>query len=256
MKHLITVLTLVVTFLIVQYLNRQQHDLETFVISLHKYHYVVAHTKETIEVPLFISNKHHPLLIKHDIDRIRLMNGGVNMDVVIQDIVWSHEETFQDITYGVYHYILTIPTIDYPFLMEDVSLHIEHIEGKQYALEIGYVEFFNRTNPYDASWSNMFANRFSETLSIESMHITSNIIDDLYVSPNIETTLTYLNQAYRLTLENKVVLFWDVPIFIEKNGSIEMIIGVKWITSKRILSQTEGYHVTYLWYGSQSRQTF
>lgn len=255
MKHLITLLTLVITFLMITYLNEQQDEFETFVISLNKYHYVVARTKETIEIPLFISNDHHPLLKVENLDRIRLINDDVNMDVWCDDIVWSHVETFQEITYQVYYVILAIPTIDYSLLMEDVTMRIEHIDGLYYEVSIGYVEFFTYIQPFDASWSDIHAKRYENTLSIESIHATSDVIDAMYVSQHIETTLSYLNQSYLLTIENKSVLFWDVPVCIEKNGYVEMVIGVKWIASKRILTQTEDYHVSYIWYGSQSRQT-
>jgi hypothetical protein len=51
------------------------------------------------------------------------------------------------------------------------------------------------------------------------------------------------------------ILFLDIPIIIQTNEDQEMIVGIQWISSKRILSQAEGYYVIYHLYKDQSRET-
>jgi hypothetical protein len=254
MKRIFIVLTLGIIFMTSRYLNHIEEEKHTYIISLLKYHYVVDSVKESIIISLFISDDRHPLTQLEYIDRIQIKNDVINFDVFIHSITMSHQETKDDITYHMIDYELRVPRLNVELYLKNIYCLITLHDGSTHTFKIGALEMFLKPNVFDATWSEIQAVRHQDIVSIHYIDIITKEDVTLSMSSHIETTTTKHEHGYYMYIPKSDIIYLDIPIIINTNENIEMIIGVKWLSSKRMLNQTEGYFVIYHLYKNQSRE--
>jgi hypothetical protein len=203
---------------------------------------------------LFISDDRHPLTQLEYIDRIQIKNDVINFDVFIHSITMSHQETKDDITYHMIDYELRVPRLNVELYLKNIYCLITLHDGSTHTFKIGALEMFLKPNVFDATWSEIQAVRHQDIVSIHYIDIITKEDVTLSMSSHIETTTTKHEHGYHMYIPKSDIIYLDIPIIINTNENIEMIIGVKWLSSKRMLNQTEGYFVIYHLYKNQSRE--
>jgi hypothetical protein len=86
-------------------------------------------------------------------------------------------------------------------------------------------------------------------MTIQSFHIEA-LSCDAVVSISYMYTLINAceDDNYIASIVDNSLLFLSIPIIIRHDLVEEWIIGVTWISSQRMLIQTEGYHHEYTYY--------
>jgi hypothetical protein len=255
MKRVFIVLTLGITYLTSRYLHTIEEEKHTYVASVLKYHYVVESVKEKMIIPLFISDVSHELTHIDNIDRIQLKNNTMIFDVSLMSLNMSHQETKDDLTYYMFEYEVLIPRFNLDMYLENIMVLITTNEGIIYTFRIGALELFVKPDVFDSTWSNIQAVRHSDILSIDYMNIQTGGNITVWFSNHINTETIINNESYHMFVPVSSILFLDIPLIIQTNELKEMIVGIQWISSKRMLSQAEGYYVIYHLYKNQSRET-
>ena len=255
MRKIFTILTLSLIALTMYYLKHVENQTHVYITTVLKYHYVVETMKASIHIPIFISSNKTALTDATQIDRIKIKNDTIMLDLILIDITLSHQETYLDTTYDLYYYQLTVPRLNQHVFIDDASIVLSMVDGIEHEFLIGALEIMMFESSVERAWEDIYAKRDDDLLSIESLYVVSQTLLDLMISPHVKSHMTLDGQTYRVHLEDHAWLYWDIPLIIKEDNQSEMIIGMHWITSKRILSQTEGYHVTYDMYRNESRQT-
>jgi hypothetical protein len=255
MKRLFIVLTLGIIYLTSRYLHTIEEEKHTYVASLLKYHYVVESVKEKMRIPLYISDSNHDLTLIENIDRIQLKNDVMIFDVALISIEMSHQETKDDMTYYMFEYEVLIPRFNLDMYLENIILIMTTTIGLIHEFRIGTLEIFIKPDVFDSTWSNIEAVRHTDVLSIHYMNIVTEATINVFISQHINTELKATSRGFQMLIPVSHILFLDIPIMIQTNEDKEMIVGIQWISSKRILSQAEGYYVIYHLYKDQSRET-
>lgn len=255
MKRLFILLTLGIIYMTSRYLHMVEEEKHTYIISILKYHYIVESVKETLIIPLFISDMKDDMTLINNIDRIQLTNKVMTFDVSLESISMHHQETKDDITYFMFEYQLLVPRFNVDMHLENIFFIITKRDGSSHEFRIGTLEIFTTPDVFDSTWSEIQAIRQKEILSIEYIDIKTSEEVKLSMSNHIETTTILFTDGYKMFLPQSMIVFLDIPFIIETEQKKEMIIGIQWLSSKRMLSQTEGFHVIYHLYKDQSRET-
>ena len=255
MRKVFTIFTLSFIAITMYYLRTVENQTHLHIVSLLKYHYVVESLKDSIHIPIFISHKDSAITHLDKIDRIQIKNATTSLDLKLIDITWSHQETYIDITYHMFNYHLEVPRLNQSLYMQEAMIELTMQDGIKHVFFIGALEVMMHEDTYESSWTDMYAKRHQDRLSVESMYVVSSKPLILMISDAISSSMSVDNDTYRIELRDHSLLYWDIPVSIYDQEKHEMIIGMHWISSKRILSQTEGYHVTYDLYRNESRQT-
>lgn len=254
MKRLFIVLTLGIVYVTSRYLNVIEEEKHTYVLSVLKYHYVVESVKEHIIIPLFISHMNHDITNSDDIDRIQLKNEFMTFDVSLSSIFMSHEETKNDITYVMFEFTFVLPRFNLDLYLDNVFCVLTVSDGTTHAFRIGALEFFTTPNVFDSTWSEIQAIRHEEVLSIDYIDVKTTEEVTLLMSNHIKTSTISNQNGLFMYIPKSHILYLDIPIIIETGDKKEMIVGILWLSSKRMLSQAEGYVVIYHLYKNQSRE--
>jgi hypothetical protein len=255
MKRLFILLTLAIIYLTSRYLHKVEEEKHTYVISVLKYHYIVESIKDKMIIPLFISEIEHEMTLLENIDRIQLKNNVMIFDVSLESIFMHHQETKDDMTYYMFEYQILLPRFNVDMYLENLFCIITEIDGTLHEYRIGTLEIFITPDIFDSSWSEIQAIRQKEILSIEYIDIKTTEDVTLSMSNHIETSTISYENGFKMFIPKSIIIFLDIPVMIVTPEKKEMIIGIQWISSKRILSQAEGFYVIYHLYKDQSRET-
>lgn len=255
MKRMFIVLTLGIVYVTSKHLHTIEEEKHTYVLSVLKYHYVVESVKDHIIMPLYLSHMDHDITHSDDIDRIQLKNEVMTFDVSLSSIFMSHEETKNDITYVMFEFKFVLPRFNLDMYLENVFCVLTVNDGTTYEFRIGTVEIFTTPNVFDSMWSEIQAIRHKDVISIDYIDVKTTEDVTLFMSNYIKTSTISNQNGLHMYIPKSHILYLDIPIIIETGDKKEMIVGILWLSSKRMLSQAEGYVVIYHLYKNQSRET-
>jgi hypothetical protein len=255
MKRLFILLTLGIIYLTSRYLHMVEEEKHTYVISVLKYHYIVESIKDKMIIPLFISEKNNEMTLLEHIDRIQLKNNVITFDVSLESISMRHQETKDDMTYYMFEYQILLPRFNLEMYLENLFVMITELDGTLHEYRIGALEIFITPDIFDSTWSEIQAIRHKEILSIDYIDIKTTEEVILTMSNHIEALTISYEHGFKMFIPKIMILFLDIPVMIVTPETKEMIIGIQWLSSKRMLSQAEGFYVIYHLYKDQSRET-
>lgn len=101
--------------------------------------YVMMDDAPTLEIPIYIIGRNHPLTIIDAINSVSLENANKNEKMTIELVKIEHQgtEVYLNQTYEIYRYHLNLPTFDQTVIINDLILSIDLINGTRYDLSLG-----------------------------------------------------------------------------------------------------------------------
>ncbi|MGA0351842.1 MAG: hypothetical protein ACO3MF_03740, partial [Acholeplasmataceae bacterium] len=172
-----------------------------------------------------------------------------HMDVILQHIEFSHQELYQEKKMDCYIFRIEIPRLGVHQLLEHLKMIVTYFDNTSLSLYLGVLEIFPSIVHQTTSWDHIEVTRHKDIMTIQAFDIKA-----LSCQANILFSYVYTlelscsNQIMTATFTMDDIIFTDVPLIIQLNQEEEWIIGMKWISSLRMLQQTEGYHRAYTYY--------
>lgn len=249
MKIIIYALTLLVTALTMYVYKDITTIPEVTFKTIKTYYYVVEGALQTLDVQVYVHNSQDALLDTKTIDRVTLFNDTILLDVTLNRITYSHQEIYNEVSYDSYIFDITLPSLGQNEWIDSLQMTIDYMNQTSVTLYLGVLEYFINGHQMGSSWSSIDAIRDETLMTIKAFHIKSLPCDArVFVSNTYQVNQTCINDFVVLTLKSDDVIFTHVPLIIDTNEAYEWIIGMSWITSKRMLVQTEGYHYEYTYH--------
>lgn len=244
MKLLFYVMSLVTILMTI--LGVQAFEKDSFLVirSIQTHYQVIEGT--SFSVSLYASQISE-LLLSSDVDRTRLIGDDISFDVSFDDMLQDHQETYLNRTYYHYELFLIMPYFYEDIFIEDVMLEITTLDHK-HLIQIGNINIVSYDSTYAHDWQSIYGIRNESILTLDKIIIETeedlNIIMLEGISFHVMKHLTHIE----ITIKTTRAIITNPIIIIQTTSGKEMIAGMNFISSKRMLVQTEGFHYVYAVY--------
>lgn len=249
MKHLIfyifiVMLAMTMTYLILHNEPKQSPKLLTISTT---YTYVYDEN-QTMEVPVFINHKKHPLneMSSYQVLYLSDLDDQKRLEMNLLSIKKAHFESFLGETYQLITLILDLPYIDGSFEIKDAYLHINLVNQDTYAFLIGDVFINFQTSDQDSLvWESLYGlkaeNKFLSRLS--EIHIPYQSLDKDISSISIgsDDMLSYTLQdsVLKIHILHQDKLLYDVPVMITyTDQSVQTIQNFRYMIDYQLLQES------------------
>jgi len=249
----VTVLLLVSLMVIV--INENEVTLEKRVLTVAQYYSYMSVEEKSMEVPIYLNVKNHPLSNPESYMSIYFSNmeETKKIQMHLKTINYGHVETYLNGTYHQYLIELELPYLDYDFFISDLYMHIELTNSDQYDLYLGSFslktlltseEVLNWTGLNGIKAENSFLSRLKE------IYIDFESIDEEIsrIEIGIEEDVSFLIHEKRiiLTIEDDDYLLNDVPVIIYyTNNQVQIIDNFRYLVDYQILKESGPLIKTY-----------
>lgn len=245
MKFLLYVSTLGLVILTVLIVRTTKED--TFLMIRTIYTYYQAIDGDTVNVQLYASQKSEQLL-ETTIDRLQLHTDTMQMDVSYVEMRQDKQETYLNHTYYVYTLTFKLPILFQTQTFKHVSLKMTSTQGQIHDIVLGHFLITPFESNFSHDWTSIYGTRHETFMTLTSIIIETSEIIDVTLLGHINATMTYEDAFIEITIHKNDAIILSPLILIRSIKGKEMIAGMTFIQSNRMLQQTEGYHYVYSLY--------
>ena len=239
--YLMTICVILVTSLLVK-----SYDVDNFLVirSINTHYETIDGGTSSIELYASqISNQ----LLSTEIDRVKLSNDTLSFDVAVDSMEQTHQETYQSRTYFVYKLSIQLPYFYSDIFMDNVIIEITTLDSF-HDIQIGNLNIIVFDSNHAHDWSAISGRRHETLMTLESIIVETKASLNVYLSPHITYEVQKHEDFIEILILNHQNIILKPILFIQSDEGLEMIIGIQYISSKRMLEQTEGYHHVYALY--------
>ncbi|MGB0203117.1 MAG: hypothetical protein ACPGJL_03415 [Acholeplasmataceae bacterium] len=245
MKILLYVSTLGLVILTVLIVHSTKED--TFLIIRSIYTYYQVSDGDHVNVQLYASQKSEQLL-ETSIDRLQLTNDIIRIDVSYVDMTQEKQETYLKHTYYVYSLIFKLPKLFQTQTLEHVSLKMTLDQDMIHDIVLGHFFITPFESNFSHDWTSIYGTRHDTFMTLTSIIIETSDIIEVSLLGNINATTTYEDAYIEIIIHKNDAIILSPILLIRSVEGEEMISGMTFIQSNRMLNQTEGYHYVYALY--------
>lgn len=239
--YVMSLLTILMTVLAVQVFEKDSF----LIIRSIQTHYQVI-DGSTLSISLYASQISESLLAS-EVDRTRLIGDDITFDVSLDDLIQDHQETYLNRTYFHYELFLILPYFFEDIFIENVYLEITTLEHK-HLIRIGNINIISYESTYTHDWQSIYGIRNDETMTLDTIIIETEEDLNIILLEGISYHVIKHDTYIEIHIKTTQVIVMDPIIIIQTSNGKEMIAGMNFISSKRMLVQTEGFHYVYAVY--------
>jgi hypothetical protein len=203
---------------------------------------------QTIEVPLFINHKKHPL---NHIDSYQSLylsdeNEQKRLEVSLKEIKKAHFESYLGEVYQLIILVLDLPYMDNVFEISECYLHLNLVNQETYQIMIGDFHMTYQESNTDALlWDSLYGIKAENTFlsRIFEIHIPYQTLhkDILSVSVGTSDILSFRleDSILKIQILHRSMLLYDVPVIITyTDQSIQTIQNFRYIIDYQLLKES------------------
>ena len=187
------------------------------------------------------------LLLSSEIDRTRLIGNDLSFDVSFDYMIQDQQETYLNRAYFHYELFLIVPYFDEDIFIEDVILEITTLE-KTHHIHIGYINIISYESTYSHDWQSIYGIRNEFIMTLDKIIIETEEDLNIMMLEGITYHVIKHPTHVEINIETMHTIILNPIIIIQSTNGKEMIAGMNFISSKRMLIQTEGFHYVYAIY--------
>jgi hypothetical protein len=245
MKILLYISTLGLVILTVLIVQSTKEDIFLIIRSIYTYYQVSD--GDHVNVQLYASQKSEQLL-ETSIDRLQMTNDIILMDVSYVDMTQEKQETYLNHTYYVYSLTFKLPKLFQTQTLEHVSLKMTLDQNLIHDIVLGHFFITPFESNFSHDWSSIYGTRHQTFMTLTSIIIETSDIIEVSLLGNINATMSYEHTYIEITIHKHDAIILSPILLIRSINGEEMISGMTFIQSNRMLNQTEGYHYVYTLY--------
>ncbi len=129
--------------------------------------YVIMDDEPTLEIPLYMDDNEHPLMIRDAVIHVSLVSleNDSQIQVELVDITYQGSEVYLNQTFHRYVYELNLPSFDQTVILKDALMEIDLINGSSYTFTIGKVSI-SPSKPIDhyLNWSKLSGTKVDQSI--------------------------------------------------------------------------------------------
>lgn len=187
-------------------------------------------------------------LLHSEIDRTRLLSNHMSFDVTIEDKIQNHQETYMNRIYFHYEIIMTLPYFFESIYLDDLYLEITTLNAHQHIIQLGKMNIIPYISTFSHAWDSIYGVRHETIMTLHSIIIETQEDIDVRMLDGIDYNIVKHPSHIEIKIESKTAILMHPIIIISTSQGEEMIAGLAFISSKRMLIQTEGFHYVYALY--------
>jgi hypothetical protein len=239
--YLMSLMTIVMTVFGVQALEK-----DTFLVirSIQTHYQVTDGASFSVSV---YASQISDLLLATDIDRTRFISDDLTFDVGFEDMSQDHQETYLNRTYFEYEIKLNLPTLYQDIYLKDVYLEITTLTHTHLIL-IGHLTITPYMSSHAHDWGSIYGIRQEKTMTLDKIIIETSEDLHVFISEGISYQVIKHDTYIEIQIHTKDTIITHPILVIQSVHGTEMIAGMNFISSKRMLTQTEGFHYVYAVY--------
>jgi hypothetical protein len=242
MKLLLYVSTLGLIILTIFIVRTTKEDTFLMIRSIYTYYQVID--GDHVNVQLYASQKSEQLL-DTAIDRLQLASDNILMDVFYIDMTQDAEETYLNHRYYIYTLTFKLPILFQTQTIEHASLKMTTNLGQTHQMILGHFFITPYTSNYSHDWTSIYVTRHETLMTLLSITIETSDTIEIVMLGHINASVSYEEKHIKITIHKNDAIILSPLIMIRSIHGEEMIAGMTFIQSNRMLNQTEGYHYVY-----------
>lgn len=200
----------------------------------------------TLSISLYASQLSESLLAS-EIDRTRLIGEDITFDVSLNDMKQDHQETYLNRTYFHYELFLILPYFFEDMFIENVYLEITTL-AHIHVIRIGNINITPYESTYTHGWQSIYGIRNEDIMTLDTIIIETEENLDIFLLEGMSYHVIKHPTHIEIHISTTQLIITDPIIIIQTSNGKEMIAGMNFISSKRMLIQTEGFHYVYAVY--------
>jgi hypothetical protein len=245
MKLLFYMMSLLAILMTVVSIKAFEKDTFLVIRSIHTHYQLIDGS--SFYVSLYASQIADDLL-HTEIDRTRLLSDHMSFDVAFEDMIQNHQETYMSRIYFHYEIHMTLPYFFESMYLENVYLEITTINDQQHIIQLGKMNITPYVSTFSHAWDSIYGVRHETIMTLISIIIETQEDIDVMMLEGIEYSIIKHPSHIEIKIESKHAILMHPIILISTSQGDEMIAGIPFISSKRMLIQTEGFHYVYALY--------
>jgi hypothetical protein len=200
----------------------------------------------TLSISLYASQLSESLLAS-EIDRTRLIGEDITFDVSLEDMKQDHQETYLNRTYFHYELFLILPYFFEEIVIENVYLEITTLMHT-HEIRIGNINIIPYESTYAHGWQSIYGIRNDDLMTLDTIIIETEEDLDIFLLEGMSYHVTKHPSHIEIHISTTQMIITNPILIIQTSNGKEMIAGMNFISSKRMLVQTEGFHYVYAVY--------
>lgn len=244
MKILFYVMSLLVVLMTAIAVQVFENDSFLVIRSIQTHYQVLDGS--TLSISLYASQLSESLLAS-EIDRTRFIGEDITFDVSLEDMKQDHQETYLNRPYFHYELLLTLPYFFEEIVIENVYLEITTLTHT-HVIRIGNINITPYESTYAHGWQSIYGIRNDDLMTLDTIIIETEEDLDIFLLEGMSYHVTKHPTHIEIHIITTRMIITDPILIIQTSNGKEMIAGMNFISSKRMLVQTEGFHYVYAVY--------